>query len=290
VTTAGFSHGKESGLVERGRFGSFVIPDVGSAADWISSGRNHTATVGALVPAGFEAYMRVFHPAYGPVEPGEQPTPSAPHYLPGDAPAGYERVTYLREVRWSEVAAANGRIAHAAMEWTSITGEFRFRRDGSQPGIWTLPPEIGYLPWRLASRLGEILCQHTATPDRCWFGAWFGYGDLPDALQSAPVAVGTRLVSGPISAVATVSFADDAGGGAFAPEDYRAPNLWWPEDHAWCLVSDVDLQTTYIGASQRCQIEILREATLEVWPASRAQGITWTADTLNPLPVRAWED
>src|SRR4030081_3877277 len=91
-------------------------------ADWVVAGvRNFQHDVGSLLPQGFPAYARVFHPA---------------QRLVGDRQS---------EVRWVEVARANGRLAHSAMEWISITGSWRFLQDDSQPGIWDQAPREGTL-------------------------------------------------------------------------------------------------------------------------------------------------
>lgn len=80
-----------------------------------------------------------------------------------------------REVRWSEVAAANGRVAHPAMEWASITGAFGYpNSNDSQPDIWHQRPAIETLPQHMVRDLAATLSGHTRTPDRCCFAIWEG--------------------------------------------------------------------------------------------------------------------
>jgi hypothetical protein len=87
-------------------------------ADWVGegllkpwSGSDGGNPVGAIVPTGFEAYARVFPTVYEvPPEP-----PAAP-------PAPLEA---WQPLRWSEVAAMNGRIAHPLMEWHLISTRLR---------------------------------------------------------------------------------------------------------------------------------------------------------------------
>jgi hypothetical protein len=38
---------------------------------------------------------------------------------------------------------------------------------------------------------------------------------------------------------------------------YQSPNLWWPDDHAWCVATEIDLNTTYMGCDDACLDEIL---------------------------------
>ncbi|BAH51856.1 hypothetical protein ROP_36090 [Rhodococcus opacus B4] len=61
-------------------------------------------------------------------------------------------------------------------------------------------------------------------------------------------------------------------------------HLWWPDDHAWCVATDIDLMTTYLGASAECVEAVLAAPDLEALPATPDQKITWDSDTVNPLP------
>jgi hypothetical protein len=81
------------------RIGDYESAPDASAASWIIAGlRGFAESVLSFVPAGFERYGRVFHPAW-------RHEPDTP-------------------VLWREVAQANGRLAHRAMQWRSITGEY----------------------------------------------------------------------------------------------------------------------------------------------------------------------
>jgi hypothetical protein len=103
-----------------------VAADDARAADWLVAGvRNFDHTVGSIVPAGFEAYARVFHPAWR--EDG----------------AGRERV------RWSGVAAARGRVMHPVAEWGSLNGSWQ-EDAGRASGLWDESPEIGALATEVA--------------------------------------------------------------------------------------------------------------------------------------------
>lgn len=113
-----------------------------SAASWVTTGlRGFADSVLSLVPAGFEAYGRVFHPAWQ-NEPGTR-------------------------VLWREVAQANSRVVHRAMQWPSITGGHLDGYRQPQPGIWDREPDEGSLPRELAAALVPVLSRHTSTPGRC---------------------------------------------------------------------------------------------------------------------------
>ena len=60
--------------------------------------------------------------------------------------------------------------------------------------------------------------------------------------------------------------------------------MWWPDDRAWCVGTDVDLMTTYIGASTRCVEDLQSQPNLEILAVSADQRVTWDSDIINPLP------
>jgi hypothetical protein len=62
------------------------------------------------------------------------------------------------------------------------------------------------------------------------------------------------------------------------------PSLWWPRDARWIVGTDIDLMTTYVGASSRAVEALLADERLEVLPVPDYQSVTWEADTVNPLP------
>src|SRR5215472_15685756 len=141
------------------RIGDYeTAPDAGPAS-WVIAGlRGFAESVLSLVPEGFEAYARIFHPAW--------------NYEP-EAP-----------VRWRDIARANGRAAHRMMQWPSITGSYRFCESDGQPGVWDHQPEEGSLPEALVPVLTSVLARHTATPGRCWFAVWDGWGAIEPGVTS----------------------------------------------------------------------------------------------------------
>jgi hypothetical protein len=225
-----------------------------AAATWIVEGlRGFAESVLSVVPEGFEAYARIFHPA-----------------ILGDSPPN---------VRWRDVAAANGRIAHPAMQWPSIAGSIPYVDGASLPGVWDQEPEEGCLPQDLMASLASALARHTATPDRCWFAVWDGYGSLGLPDDQFPVfdipKRSMLLLAGPITAVRTSVSADPF---------WQSPNLWWPDDRAWCVATEIDFMSTYLGGTRRCLEELLSDQELEAVIIQPTDGITWTSDPLNPSP------
>jgi hypothetical protein len=227
-----------------------------AAGSWIAGAVRPFATgVGSLLPPVFDAYARVFHPAA--------------RYV-GDKDV---------DVTWAEVAAANGKTAHPVMEWGSITGSMEFFHSDDQDPLWHGAPAMGHLPEAAAARTAAVLARHTTTPDECWFGIWNGWGAL---VADGPTLVlrGREywLVRGPIRLAAE----------NMAPEpSEQSASLWWPDDRAWCVATDIDLVTTYVGGSSGCIADLLATEGLETAPAHAAQRVTWDADRLNPLPADA---
>ncbi len=68
-----------------------------------------------------------------------------------------------------------------------------------------------------------------------------------------------------------------SGGGCSA-------NLWWPNDHTWCVATDIDHKSTHVGGNSACIDAILTDPRLEAFPVSGTQFIGWAADTVNPHP------
>jgi len=103
---------------------------------------------GQLVPSGFAACARLFHPAM----------------LGG------------RPVAWTVISAANGTTAHPRMDFLSIVGGEAHLR--GQPRVFDREPESGWVPRDLVPRVAAVLRRHTSV-DRCWFGIWEDTGTSP---------------------------------------------------------------------------------------------------------------
>jgi hypothetical protein len=127
--------------------------------------------------------------------------------------------------------------------------------------------------------LAGVLRGATSTPDLCWFCIWNGWGwlhisagsiaslggerpgwrdpyvEVEQFAASAPL-VGDQsrqyhLFTGPIDAVLDSSLPRDP---------YQAPSLWWPDDRAWVVASDVDHWWTYVGGTTR-----VIEGVVDAW-------------------------
>jgi hypothetical protein len=245
------------------RAGALVVVDDLRPAQWLVENiRSFAENVGSLVPDFFGAYARVFHPAYR-SDGGEQ-----------------------HRVRWAEIARANRRIAHPQMQFHRLIGYSTryspgYRYHDSQPGIFDEAPAEGELPPEDAAAMARVLAGHTATESHCWFAVWDGWADLDERFRGQPTfqlpGRTYYLAYGRIAA-ATQSAATPGPG----RHRHRSCNLWWPDDHAWCVATEIDLDSTYIGASEACIEELLASFELESARLSLTAGITAFSDTLNP--------
>ena len=223
-----------------------VQPDA-SAVGWITTSLAPAdpPVVASLVPRGFAAYARVLHPA-----------------------VRYEGDDDV-EVSWAAVARHNGRTAHRLMQWPAITGSWDFVADLDQPELWNDGPAEGHLPVAVAARLAAVLARHTRAPGDCWFGL------VADAAPGLTGDARHLLVRGPLTLAAA----------NFVPEPAeQGPSLWWPADRAWCVVTDPNLTSTYVGGTAAAIADVLAADGIDAWPAEPADPVTPDSDPLNPPP------
>ena len=227
-----------------------------SPAAWIAEqihGFGHD--VGSIIPEGFARYARVFHPARR----LNDQTNSNPGY---------------QAVRWSDIAASNGTVMHPEAQFEAISGADPWHNH--QPGLWDTAPQVGELPHDVAARLVDVLGRQTSTPQRCWFCVWEGWGGLPSPSQDR-VRLPQRnylLAAAPISATL----------GAFERIGAPGPSLWWPDDRAWIVATEIDHRWTYVGGSTDCIDAVLSDPHLEALPTERDHRFTIDSDPINPLP------
>lgn len=257
------------------------MPEVGWSADvaqatWIGQrlGPFDSGEVTSVVPAGFPAYARVLHPA---------------------------RDSEGRPIRWSEVAARNELELRSSAHFCEVA-LLPHPTDGTQMRD-VVGPEEGTLTAADATALIAVLRQHATSPDRCWFCLWDGYGwdtttsssmsflsrdDDPPAGAQPGVNGGTDVVDraappvgapqnpvprevrdGPRVELPNRAYFLYQGGIelalAFVESERQTPNLWWPEDRAWCVASELDLAWTYIGGSEQLIDDIVGSGSLEAW-------------------------
>ena len=225
-----------------------------SPADWIVAElTTFGESVLSLVPSRFSAYLRVFHPARRFIGDAEVP------------------------VRWSEIAAACGMSVSAGMQLFALTRGMRFAHD-SYTGVYDYGPLEGSIPEELVRPLAERLARHTTTPEHCWFAIWHGFGGARADLQPAPTfhlpARDYHLLVGAVDAVTESALEPGLG--------YQSASLWWPEDRAWCVATEIDLNTTYVACTDACREDLLAAPELETLAIDPGTPIDIFGDPLNP--------
>lgn len=250
-----------------------------SAGDWIAPRLDGWARVTGFVPAGFDAYARILHRAQAPVE--------DPHGV----------VTGSRPARWSEVAARTGCDLHPLVRWHELVGAV----DPWNPESDRWPyggPAWGDLDVQQLDALTHLLAAHTGTPERCLFALWEGWALLNGSgvtLTTGPGGSSTRplaraftdaewaaprlalpdrtylLLAGPLDA------ARDVTEHTTAPVlGTQSPQLIWPEDHAWCVATEIDLDSTVVGGTRAVVDAVLADSTLEAWEVRPGDSLAFT--------------
>ena len=226
-----------------------------SEARWVEEKLSEFGKLRSLLPEGFSAYARVFHPFYLDAD-QEQP------------------------VRWSTVAGWTGRTVHPLMQFRRIAN---LNEGGYRNPSWGFHPQEGSIPERECRILVDVLRGFTSTPDSCYFCLWEGFGYLDTRLYKADSRVmapgrGYLLFRGPIDGVMSFLIGEHPFWG-------DTPNIWWPEDRAWCVATDIDLYDTYVGGSEECIEAILSNPELEALPVTLDARLGAGADIINaPKP------
>ena len=267
---------------------AFQLPDgIGivrdlSVGQWVESrlqlwGKDGV-TLRSFLPDAFPAYARIFHPFYLGDDEGQP-------------------------VRWSTVAEWTGATVHPLMQAGGVARvPYPYRVE------WGGCPDMGSLPVRESAVLTGLLRDFTMTPDNCYLGYWEGYGCLnggtvylyapgrgwfsraksmihnlwdnlrpaPDILLNVPRLKGQGrdyiLFRSPLETVPPLSQYPPWG---------QSPSLWWPEDRAWCVATEIDLYDTFVGGSEACVERILNCPELESLPFSIDDRIDGGADMVN---------
>ena len=229
-----------------------------SEARWVQESLSDFGTLRALLPGGFPAYARVFHPAY----------------LDGEEE---------RPIRWSTVASWTGRTVHPLMQFPHIASLNEDPHVMYEDPPWGSHPRIGSIPERECRTLVEVLRSFTSTPGNCFFCLWEGYGNIDTRLYKASSRVRAPgrdhlLFRGSIDGIMAFLARDGPFWG-------HSPNIWWPEDRAWCVATDIDLYDTYVGGSREFIEAVLSNPDLEALPTTLDARLALGGDTINARDV-----
>jgi hypothetical protein len=222
-----------------------------SAAAWIAPRLGAFGSgVGGVIPAGFEAYARILHPADS-----------------ADEPA-----------RWSAVAAACGKVAHALMQFHTLVGAGPNEYDVDSAAWTGSVPDQGDLEPESLRALLDVLARHTDSIQHCWFAVWEGWGWLNTShyLRVEHPQRKYVLFGGPLGAALEIG--DWPTPDWFLP---HSPNIFWPDDVSWCVATEIDLFCTYVGGPRALIDELLADERLEVWEAHLDDPVAYDSDLLN---------
>jgi hypothetical protein len=239
-----------------------------SQAEWVKERLDDfmAGTVTSIVPAGFEAYARILHPV-------ETPLRGA------------------RIIRWQEVANWGGQTLAAQSQWLAVAMP---EVKPEHPRPWrSQGPHQGSLYPNDARALAMIAGQFTDTPDQCWCCIWEGFGWWSRSWFTAPGQVAPSPPTSPIPVEAKEwpkvhtryrdyflyeESLETSFGESIETLEGHSPNLWWPSDRAWCVGTEIDLDSTYVGGSKQFIDAILQNEELEAFE------IGSTDSTLSEVP------
>jgi hypothetical protein len=223
--------------------------------DWVTN----------MVGSGFEAYARLLHPI-------------------ADEPGGQT---------WAEVASRNGRIMHPSAQWEKISSPPGPLTPDEEAEVWSSQrPSWGDLNTWALEALCAVLAGHTTTPQTCYFAVWDGCGALgepspgsfitsyrgpgPKPPPPGPAPAEWQLdLTGPRFPMPKRSsfylFEGHVGEavriGRWVHEKWftpKSPHFFWPADHAWCVGTEVDYDSTFIGGPRQLVNELCASEVLEV--------------------------
>jgi hypothetical protein len=167
-----------------------------------------------------------------------------------------------------------GKTMHPLVQFPKIAGT----ADHYQDPEWGQTPLEGALPQEVEGPLLALLPRFTTTPSKCWFCIWYGWGDT-DELEGYDEHAYSHikspgreylLLSGAIEMLTRI-----------AQGHHHGPSMWWPDDRAWFVATEIDLDCTYVGGSAACIARILDDDELEAFPASLEDRVDFGSDTIN---------
>ncbi len=214
--------------------------------------------VGSMVPTGFAAYVRILHP----LQDGR---------------------------RWREIAEANGRVLHPLAQWSHFFDTLH------HPNLW---PPSGHLP-----RSEHVaLVAHLPSSGDVTYAVREGHGWWRDGaagphdpdLTAYEIPAPTRIPGDaePVLALPHRRYhlfrAPLAAHEAWVEDQdvEQSATLVWPDDHGWCLATEVDFDFTLLGCARATADAVLDDPRLEAFEVGANDNMSWPGDTINPAPRR----
>ncbi|MFQ5555222.1 MAG: hypothetical protein ACE5GC_07635 [Acidimicrobiia bacterium] len=65
---------------------------------------------------------------------------------------------------------------------------------------------------------------------------------------------------------------------------FQRANIWWPQDRAWCVATEIVFMSTNVGGTEACIEALMASPELETAPVGIGDGVTYESDRINPEP------
>lgn len=244
-----------------------------------------------VVPRGFEAYARILHPIL-------RDRPKAPETW--ETVFSSETRSMEDElVSWATVAAVQGKRVERYSQGADLVPPVG--KDLSKPWVdaqgWRYGETVeGFLDVHTLARVAVILSRYTSTPANGVAALWEGWGSGNSVRYSSSKARnlgntigwltgGVRAKAHPARSLASAArlklpgrnhrlysaaiteFTDpewpSRAPWADAVGDAHSPNILWPADHAWVLVTEVDYDSTIVAGSRALMGALLASPGIE---------------------------
>lgn len=89
------------------------------------------------------------------------------------------------------------------------------------------------------------------------------------------------LMHGSLTELADPAWGNRAGIGWTFNRSDPTPQMFWPEDHAWVVASEIDWDSTIVAGSQRLVDDVLADPTFEAFELGQDDMLTHDADHIN---------
>ncbi|MDN6202274.1 MAG: hypothetical protein L0I99_08790 [Micrococcaceae bacterium] len=255
--------------------------------------RPPATTAAAQIPAGFDAYARIFHPASD-----EDGNP----------------------VRWADIALERGTVLHAGAQFSAVSGIDDTGMAWTEDAWDGEAPAGDGLPATDLAAVAEIISRH-AGPE-VYLGLWDGYafirgGDAVEVLAadeaaadpataqreallreelkrpafSARVLEGPKLEIGPEGYRSYYLFSGSLedlasplwkAGTGFS--ERQAPDLAWGAARSWMFSTELFEDSTIIGGGAELIDELCRDRRLEARAITLDTDLGADGDRINPVP------
>lgn len=271
-----------------------------------------------VVPHGYEAYARVFHPLS--------------RDRPADTKSWHGRSTdsYVDldndQATWHTTAEAFGTQMHALAQFHRLVGTVPYSNETplDAAGWRYFEPAVGNLDIDVLAAVAAHLVNNTSTPDTGVAAIWEGWGGLTSAAGYAELTLetdddgkptrlttsssdssvpGTGLLSAEVAQGPKLELPDrsyflfESGATTFTDESWtsqapwvdhswspQSPSIIWPDDRSWVVVTEIDYDSTIVAGSLQLTSDLCRDPKIEALIIREGADLTWDADVVNRPP------